>query len=454
MNHNGGIPLRYERSKGYISLLLVLVLLMGALGAEAALPRKLVMLPAPDSMFIGETLTLTATPLPVGATGNIVWNSSNKRLATVDAQGVVTALAPGTVKITARVKNRTSVYVSKKLTLTVDPSTLTLRLTQAEPLLSPGEQVSILATIEPAGSGLKPTWHSSNERVATVDESGRVWARSAGMAMITASIAGGPSDTIAVTVRDTPRALEIPARTTDVHGIADNLAKIAAVKKSALAEVNALMMSGAIPAGDAQTRITTITRAFAMYAMPWMTETTQPYWVRSYGTRKDFFPGVVYYGLPYIQHGLRNNSVNRTYNEAKAIAQGFYINTGKGYYMLSPTKRRDGMYVGNDCSSFVGMSIWGAGKRNALLRSRRIYDSPLYKTVASYSAMRPGDILVKNGHVLFFLYFTNKEKTRMMILEQGGGTAIDLHNTVTCSIVETSAYLKGKYRARRLRSLK
>ncbi|MBQ9514615.1 MAG: Ig domain-containing protein [Ruminococcus sp.] len=57
------------------------------------------------SLYKGGTATLTATVYPVNATSKTVtWSSSNSSVATV-SNGKVTALAPGTVKITARTSN-------------------------------------------------------------------------------------------------------------------------------------------------------------------------------------------------------------------------------------------------------------------------------------------------------------------------------------------------------------
>lgn len=360
------------------TLALLLALCALSTAAQAAPPRKLILLPEDDRLLVGQTLDLTAHPLPVSASADVVWNSSNQKLATVDERGHVVALAPGTVKIRARAKGRPSVYAVRTLRVSVELPTV------------PDEQM----------------------------------------------------------------ARTVPARNTAPDAIDENIQKIDAVYRSALGQVNRLMRSGHITQNDADLRAQIVTRAFAMYRFPWMTEKPQRYWTRAYGTRKDFMPGTVYYGLPYIQHGLGKNSINRTYNVVKAVAQGFYLDSGKGYHLLSPTKRRDGMYVGNDCSSFVGMSVWGGSHRNAWIRTSRLYDSPLYRTLSGYDRLRPCDILVRyNRHVVFFLYYTDTARTRMMILEQGGGDASDMHNTLCASIVPTDRYMRGGYRPRRLSGL-
>ncbi len=359
-------------------LLLLLTLCALSTAAQAAPPRKLVLLPEVDRLLVGQTLELTAHPLPVTASAEVIWNSTNQKIATVDKDGRVVAHAPGTVKIRARAVGRLSVYAVRTLRVSIELPTV------------PEEQM----------------------------------------------------------------ASTVPARNTAPGAIAENIQKIDAVYRSALGQVNRLVSAGHITQNDADRRATILTRAFAMYRFPWMTEKPQRYWTRAYGTKKDFLPGTVYYGLPYIQHGLGKNSINRTYNEVKAVSQGFYLDSGKGYYLLSPTKRRDGMYVGNDCSSFVGMSIWGGSNRNAWIRTRQLYGVSLYRTLSGYEALRPADILVRyNSHVVFFLYYMDASRSRMMILEQGGGDASDMHNTLCASIVPTDRYRRGGYRPRRLAGL-
>lgn len=68
----------------------------------------------------GETLTLSATVAPDNATDKgITWTSSNDRVATVDANGKVTAVAEGSAIITATAKDGSG--VSASCTLTVNP---------------------------------------------------------------------------------------------------------------------------------------------------------------------------------------------------------------------------------------------------------------------------------------------------------------------------------------------
>ena len=54
-----------------------------------------------DLAEAGTTMTLVPTFSPEGSTGTVTWSSSDEAVATVDGQGMVTAVAPGTATITA-----------------------------------------------------------------------------------------------------------------------------------------------------------------------------------------------------------------------------------------------------------------------------------------------------------------------------------------------------------------
>ncbi|MCX7987227.1 MAG: alpha-amylase family glycosyl hydrolase, partial [Bacteroidales bacterium] len=62
--------------------------------------------PSSASLFVGQTLLLTATISPSNATNqNVTWSSSNNAIATVSSTGLVTANAAGTATITVRTED-------------------------------------------------------------------------------------------------------------------------------------------------------------------------------------------------------------------------------------------------------------------------------------------------------------------------------------------------------------
>ncbi|MDE6017467.1 MAG: Ig-like domain-containing protein, partial [Muribaculaceae bacterium] len=152
----------------------------------------------------GEIEKLTAEVSPEDATDTAVtWSSSNKAIATVDADGNVKALKVGTAVITAATSNND---VTATCTVTVSPilaESVTLNKNTAE--LKVGETVELSATVLPENTSDKTVkWTSSDDTVATVVD-GVVTAIAIGEANITATCAcGKESDTCVVTVVKTP----------------------------------------------------------------------------------------------------------------------------------------------------------------------------------------------------------------------------------------------------------
>lgn len=107
----------------------------------------------------------------------------------MDNIGTVTAVKNGTATITVTVDG-----VSKSCKVTVKKPTI--RFQEKDITLAVG---AVHALEVQVSSGNEPVYSSSNTRVATVDENGRVYAKSAGRAYIYAS-EDGTKERITVTV--------------------------------------------------------------------------------------------------------------------------------------------------------------------------------------------------------------------------------------------------------------
>ncbi|MDO4335639.1 MAG: Ig-like domain-containing protein [Bacteroidales bacterium] len=152
-----------------------------------------------------ETVQLTATILPETTTDKTVkWTTSDAAIATVDANGKVTAVAVGTANITATAVS--GISASCKITVVETPAaTITLNKTSAS--LKATETLELTATVLPATATDKTVkWSSSNEAVATVDANGKVTAVAVGNATITATSNSTPTvkAECAITVVETP----------------------------------------------------------------------------------------------------------------------------------------------------------------------------------------------------------------------------------------------------------
>ena len=151
----------------------------------------------------GETTTIVATVLPENTTDSksVSWRSSNSEVATVDANGTVTAKRAGTAVITATSTNGKTagctVTVSKK-----EIPITEISLDKSSATLTEGETTTLTATVLPENTtyGKSVKWSSSNVAVATVDLMGKVTAKRAGTAIITATSENGKTASCTVTV--------------------------------------------------------------------------------------------------------------------------------------------------------------------------------------------------------------------------------------------------------------
>ena len=156
-----------------------------------------------ETLKEGDTTTLTATVLPENTTDskNVSWSSSNSEVATVDANGTVTAKRAGTAVITATSTNGKTagctVTVSKK-----EIPITEISLDKSSATLTEGETTTLVATVLPENTtdSKSVSWSSSNSEVATVDANGTVTAKRAGTAVITATSTNGKTAGCTVTV--------------------------------------------------------------------------------------------------------------------------------------------------------------------------------------------------------------------------------------------------------------
>ncbi len=154
------------------------------------------------SVKVGATATVTS------ATSDLVWNSADPSIATV-ANGVIKGVKEGKTTITATNSKGVSASVAVTVTSAVTPS---LKLSASSVTLTVGASKKITATVVPATD--KVTWKSSKDSVATVKD-GKITAKKAGSAKITATSSSGKSQTITVTVKEKD-SLSIKASKTTV----------------------------------------------------------------------------------------------------------------------------------------------------------------------------------------------------------------------------------------------
>ena len=156
-----------------------------------------------ETLTEGDTITLSAEVLPYDTTysKNVSWSSSNEAVATVSADGTVTAKSAGIAIITATSENgmtaSCTITVEKKLRPITE-----VYLDKSSATLTEGDTATLTATVLPENTTYSKdvSWSSSNSAVATVDANGTVTAKSAGTAVITATTENGKTASCTVTV--------------------------------------------------------------------------------------------------------------------------------------------------------------------------------------------------------------------------------------------------------------
>lgn len=156
-------------------------------------------------MYLDDTQQLTATVLPEAATNKAVtWTSSDSTVASVDANGLVTAKGIGEAVITCTTEDggftdTTQIYV-------LETPVNSVTLSPKGPAFYVGETKQLTATVYPENAANKAvTWSSSDSTVASVDANGLVTGHKAGSAVITVTtVDGSYTDSTKVNIMNIP----------------------------------------------------------------------------------------------------------------------------------------------------------------------------------------------------------------------------------------------------------
>ena len=161
----------------------------------------------PDNLDVklndGNETTVEATVSPADATDvKVSYASTDEAVATVDKDGRVQVLQPGECDIVTTLTQEDKKVVEKKTHIKAYYEVEGITLDKTEGILTAGNTVALNATMLPEeiADETTVTWTSSDEKVATVDENGKVTAIAAGEATITAN-AGEKSTTYKLTVQ-------------------------------------------------------------------------------------------------------------------------------------------------------------------------------------------------------------------------------------------------------------
>ena len=146
------------------------------------------------NMTEGDKQTLTATVEPSDAYDKTyTWSTSNAKLATVDpVTGEVEALKAGTVTITATASDESKKTGSLKITIKEKQYLAEAVDFTVEESMFVGDTQELNATFTPTNTSVKVVkWTTTDETVATIDESGLLTAVGAGKVTVVATTVDG-----------------------------------------------------------------------------------------------------------------------------------------------------------------------------------------------------------------------------------------------------------------------
>ncbi|MBR3928918.1 MAG: Ig-like domain-containing protein [Clostridia bacterium] len=398
-----------------------------------------------------ETASVAIEKTPADAGNAIACTYSNPGICEMDEYGTIKALRRGETIVRVYSFENPDLFDEIKVIVEDDLSPLSaVSDISLKPVLKPGETVAPVITFLPEGASQPCTWTSTNPEIASVDEHGVIYAHSPGVSKIRAVNKYETAVFVEfyVTVEPDEYTLVMPERRTDKSGLEENMRLIDNVRQSAQKMLLKEYEAGEIALEEYERRSEVVDSAFEMYAFPWMVEAVQRYWNddNSENGAKDFKPGIMYYGLPYISGG---NS-DRTYDVKRALEQERYLPSSDGdYYIFNRNHElNNGLYVGSDCSSFVSLAYFG----NVMYNGEKVKTSTLYYdnrfiTTDDPENLLAGDILVRHSiHVVMFLYWADEAHTQAVFIEQGGSE--DAINTISTSVYTVSDYMNKYYHIR------
>jgi uncharacterized protein YjdB len=136
----------------------------------------------------------------VSDTGKVTYKTDSSSIATVDDNGVITAVDFGTTKITVSVKEGLKTISTLECEVTVGHPAVSIQLTKSEITLTVGSKTTLTAILNPSNTVEEAMFSSNDSSIASVSIGGRITAKEVGVTYIFASIGNGKVAKCKVTV--------------------------------------------------------------------------------------------------------------------------------------------------------------------------------------------------------------------------------------------------------------
>lgn len=176
---------------GYVSYLTVNVI---------AKAKGMELDPASAELVKGDKLKIKPVFTPADATNKkVTWSSSNEAVATIDENGKVTAVAGGITMITGISEDGN---FSGSSMITVTEAVTSVKLNHSSYKLVKGRSVTLKATVASnTATNSKVKWTTSNKKIATVTQSGKVTGKNIGTCTIKVTAKDGSKRSASCKIR-------------------------------------------------------------------------------------------------------------------------------------------------------------------------------------------------------------------------------------------------------------
>ena len=159
----------------------------GGLTAECTVTVTDISLPSTATVNINKTAKISPTTKPADVAQKITWSSLDDSIVTVDDNGTITGVSPGTAKIQAVNEQG----VTAVCTVTVTGYATDMQLDRTSIYMEKGTTDKLLATLTPENATDTVKYTSSSSGVVSVDAEGVLTAKAVGSAQITVTTTGG-----------------------------------------------------------------------------------------------------------------------------------------------------------------------------------------------------------------------------------------------------------------------
>ncbi len=192
-----------------------------------------------QTLFVGAQFTIVPEILPIEAPNkNVTFVSSNEAIASVDANGVVTALMGGECDIIVTTEER---QLKALCHITVKEYVTSITLDRTFAYVNIGSYTDLVPTVTTdTATNKNIIWKTANSAIASVDQSGRVTAVSYGTTVITAVAEDGGGASATCVVQVVEPVTSITLKPTELHLVAGDNYIIGATVSPSNASVKAL----------------------------------------------------------------------------------------------------------------------------------------------------------------------------------------------------------------------